>query len=511
MKKEEITLDGFSLTPEDVERVAKGKASVSLSSEARKRIKSSRECILSALSKGKPIYGVNTGFGALSNVIIDSSQIEQLQKNLIRSHCTGVGEPFPKEEVRAMMVLCANFFSMGNSGVGLELVQKLLDLLNRGVHPVVPQKGSVGACGDLAPLAHLASVLIGEGEAIYGGRQLSGAEALKQAGISPLQLKAKEGLAMINGTQTMTALGSLALLKAERLTKIADIVGAATLDALRGTLTAFDLDIQAVRPHPGQMKVAKNFHRLMEKSEITISHKECPRIQDAYSLRCIPQVHGAVRDVLNYVRSTLSIEINSATDNPLVFSEKDKVESGGNFHGEPVAFAMDFMGIAMSELGGISERRIEKLLNPVFSELPPFLTDKGGLHSGLMMIQVSAASLASENKLLASPASVDSIPTSSDKEDHVSMGTTAARKAKEILENVEYILAMELLASTQGLYFLLPLKPGIGIQAACRVIREVVSPITEDRRYHEDIKAIRNLIENGSILDEVERAAGSLL
>lgn len=461
--------------------------------------------------RGELIYGVNTGFGALSNVVINPDQIEELQRNLIRSHCTGVGEPFPEEDVRAMMLLRANFFARGNSGVRLELVQKLLDLLNRRVNPVVPQKGSVGASGDLAPLAHMSSVLTGEGLAQYCGKRLNGSEALKQAGITPIKLKAKEGLAMINGTGAMTSTGTLTLLKAERLSKIADIVGAATLDALRGTLTAFDPDIQAVRPHPGQMKVSKNFHSLMEHSEITISHKDCPRIQDAYSLRCIPQVHGAVRDVLDYVRKVISIEINSATDNPLVFPEQNKIESGGNFHGEPVAFAMDFLGIAMSELGGIAERRIEKLLNPVFSDLPPFLTDKGGLHSGLMMVQVSAAALASENKILASPASVDSIPTSSDKEDHVSMGTTAARKAKEIIENVEQILSMEILASSQGLYFLEPLKPGTGIQAAYRVIREVVPPIKEDRPFHEDIGAIRNLIETGKLLKEVEKVTGPLL
>ena len=505
-----MLLNGFDLTPEDVQRVALEGEEVFLSEEAKVRIRASRACIERAIEEGRHIYGVNTGFGALSNVVIDASQIEQLQENLIRSHCTGVGEPFSEPEVRAMMVLRANFFARGNSGVRLELVQKLIDLLNRRVHPVVPQKGSVGASGDLAPLAHLASVLIGEGEAIYQGERLPGREALNRAGLEPIRLKAKEGLGMINGTQVMTAVGVLGLLKAERLVKIADIVGAATLDALRGTLTAFDPDIQAVRPHPGQMEVSENFHKLMEGSEITISHKDCPRIQDAYSLRCIPQVHGAVRDVLRYVRNVLTIEINAATDNPLVFPEKDKVESGGNFHGEPVAFALDFMGIAMSELGGISERRIEKLLNPVFSELPPFLTDKGGLHSGLMMIQVSAASLASENKILASPASVDSIPTSSDKEDHVSMGTTAARKVHEIIENVEHILAMEILASTQGLYFLEPMKPGIGIQAAYRLIREAVPPIKADRRYHEDIAAIRGLIESGRLLEVVEAVCGPL-
>ena len=505
-----VILDGFNLKPEEVQRVAFEFEEVVLAEEAKKRIRASRACVEKAVMEGKRIYGVNTGFGALSNVVIDASQIEQLQENLIRSHCTGVGPPFSEPEVRAMMVLRANFFARGNSGVRLELVQRLVDLLNQRVHPVVPQKGSVGASGDLAPLAHLASVLIGEGEAFCEGVRLPGREALKWAGLEPITLKAKEGLGMINGTQTMTAVGVLGLLKAERLVKIADIVGAATLDALRGTLTAFDPDIQAVRPHPGQMEVAENFHKLMKGSEITISHKDCPRVQDAYSLRCIPQVHGAVRDVLRYVRNVLTIEINAATDNPLVFPEKDKVESGGNFHGEPVAFALDFMGIAMSELGGISERRIEKLLNPVFSDLPPFLTDKGGLHSGLMMIQVSAASLASENKILASPASVDSIPTSSDKEDHVSMGTTAARKVHEIIENVEHILAMEILASTQGLYFLEPMKPGIGIQAAYRLIREIVAPIEQDRRYHEDIRSIRGLIESGRILKVVEEACGPL-
>jgi histidine ammonia-lyase len=443
-------------------------------------------------------------------VKIERKGLAQLQKNLVMSHAAGVGDPLDPAVVRLAMVLRINALAKGHSGVRPLLNDRLVELFNRGIVPVVPRQGSVGASGDLAPLAHLASVLIGEGEAIYQGERLPGREALNRAGLEPIRLKAKEGLGMINGTQVMTAVGVLGLLKAERLVKIADIVGAATLDALRGTLTAFDPDIQAVRPHPGQMEVSENFHKLMEGSEITISHKDCPRIQDAYSLRCIPQVHGAVRDVLRYVRNVLTIEINAATDNPLVFPEKDKVESGGNFHGEPVAFALDFMGIAMSELGGISERRIEKLLNPVFSELPPFLTDKGGLHSGLMMIQVSAASLASENKILASPASVDSIPTSSDKEDHVSMGTTAARKVHEIIENVEHILAMEILASTQGLYFLEPMKPGIGIQAAYRLIREAVPPIKADRRYHEDIAAIRGLIESGRLLEVVEAVCGPL-
>ncbi len=505
-----VKLDGRNLSLEDVEAVAVHGVKAELTEDVKARITDSRRCIEGTMGKGRPIYGVNTGFGALSNVIIDESQTEALQANLIRSHCAGVGDPFEEREVRAMLLLRANTFALGNSGVRLALVRHLLDCLNSGIHPVVPQKGSVGASGDLAPAAHLTAALLGEGEAFFKGRRIKAAEALKQAGIKPVRLSAKEGLAMINGTQAMTASGTLSLIRAQRLAKVADIAGAATLDALRGTLTAFDPAIQAARPHPGQMEVSRNFFRLMKGSEITVSHKDCPRVQDAYSLRCIPQVHGAVRDVFRYVRNVLATEVNSATDNPLVFPEKDSVESGGNFHGEPVAFALDFLGIAASELGSISERRLEKLLNPVFSRLPPFLTDKGGLHSGLMMIQVSAAALASENKLLASPSSVDSIPTSSDKEDHVSMGATSSRKVKEILSNVTNILAMEILASTQGLYFLKPLEPGDGIKRLYEIVRDRVPPILEDRCFHNDIVEIYDLIESGKILEEVERAVEAL-
>jgi histidine ammonia-lyase len=510
MDETNVRLDGKHLTLEEIEAVAIHGIKAELTGDAEARIAKSRRCIEGAVGKGRPIYGVNTGFGALSNVIIDKSQTKALQANLIRSHCTGVGDPFEEREVRAMLLLRANTFALGNSGVRLGLVNHLLNCLNSGIHPVVPQKGSVGASGDLAPAAHLTAALLGEGEVFFKGNRMKAIEALKRAGIKPASLSAKEGLAMINGTQAMTASGVLSLLRAERLAKTADIAGAATLDALRGTLTAFDPAIQAARPHPGQMEVSKNFFSLMKGSEITVSHKDCPRVQDAYSLRCIPQVHGAVRDVLRYARNVLTIEANSATDNPLVFCEEGSVESGGNFHGEPVAFALDFLGIAASELGSISERRIEKLLNPVFSQLPPFLTDKGGLHSGLMMIQVSAAALASENKLLASPASVDSIPTSSDKEDHVSMGATASRKLKEILTNVTNILAMEMLASTQGLYFLKPLEPGEGIKRFYEVVRDRVPPILEDRCFHNDIVEIYGLIESGLILEEVGRSVGTL-
>jgi histidine ammonia-lyase len=505
-----VFIDGKHLTLEDVLEVAEGRAKVKISGSVPKRVKQSRDFIEKALRQGEKIYGVTTGFGLLSDQIIDHSQIEDLQRNLIRSHSVGVGTYFDEVSTRAIMLLRANVIAMGYSGVRMELLKCLVDMINRGVHPLVPEQGSVGASGDLAPLAHLASVLIGEGEAVFEGKGLSGKRAMDKAGIPILTLKAKEGLALVNGTQVMTGVGLLALLRGERLCKIADIVGACTLDALKGSFRVFDLDIDRVRPFPGSFAVSKNFQKLGQKDEIAESHKFCPKIQDAYSLRCIPQVHGAVRDALVYVRKTLEVEVNSATDNPLVFAEKRKILNCGNFHGEPVAFALDLLGMVISELGGISERRIEKLINPALSGLPPFLTTEGGLHSGLMMVQVSAAALASENKVLAHPASVDSIPTSADKEDHVSMGTIAARKGRDIVKNVEHILAMELLCATQGLEFLLPLRPGIGIEEAYRVVREKVPPIKGDRRFSEDIKKIQSLIESGELLRHVESAVGGL-
>ncbi len=505
-----IILDGEHLTLKQVEEVGEGKAQVKISPSVAKKVKRSRDFIEKALRQGQKIYGVTTGFGLLSDQLIDSSQIETLQRNLLRSHSVGVGPYFDEVTTRAIMLLRANVLAMGYSGVRMEVLKTLVEMLNRGVHPLIPEKGSVGASGDLAPLAHLASVLMGEGEALFNGKRMAGKKAMLRAGIPPLTLKAKEGLALINGTQVMTAVGVLALLRAERLCKVADVVGACTLEALKGTLSAFDTDIQKVRPFPGQLAVSKNFQRLDRDSEIAQSHRFCSKIQDAYSLRCIPQVHGAVREGLSFVRKILEIEVNSATDNPLIFAEKEKILNGGNFHGEPVAFAMDLLGIVVSKLGSISERRIEKLINPALSGLPPFLTKKGGLHSGLMMVQVSAASLASENKVLAHPASVDSIPTSADKEDHVSMGTISARKAMEIVRNVEHILAMELLCATQGLEFLLPLRPGIGVGEAYRVVREKVPPIKGDRRFSEDIGKIQSLIESGELLRRVEQVVGPI-
>lgn len=505
-----IYLDGEKLTLEQVQEVSERKARIRIHPSVKDKVKKSRDFVEKALRQGEKIYGVTTGFGMLCDQLINLPQIEELQRNLIRSHSVGVGPFFDEVSTRAIMVLRANVIAKGYSGVRMEILRCLTEMVNKGVHPLIPEQGSVGASGDLAPLAHLSSVLMGEGEATYRGKRMPGKKAMKKAGIPLVTLKAKEGLSLINGTQVMSAIGLMALLRAERLCKVADIVGACTLDALKGTFSAFDPDIQRVRPFPGQLAVARNFQKLGKYDPIAESHKSCPKVQDAYSIRCMPQVHGAVRDALGYVRRTMEVEVNSATDNPLIFAERGKILNCGNFHGEPVAFALDLLGIVVAELGSISERRIEKLINPALSGLPPFLTQQGGLHSGLMMVQVSAASLVSENKVLAHPASVDSIPTSADKEDHVSMGTIAARKARDIVKNVEQILAMELLCATQGLEFLLPLHPGRGIHEAYKVVREKVPPIKGDRRFSEDIEEIRSLIESGDLLRRVEKIAGNL-
>ncbi len=505
-----VFIDGENLTLEDVQEIAEGRAAVKIHRSVGKKVKRSRDFVEDALRREEKIYGVTTGFGLLCDNLISLPQIEELQRNLIRSHSVGVGPFFDEATTRAIMVLRANVIAKGYSGVRPEVLGRLADMVNKGVHPLIPEQGSVGASGDLAPLAHLASVMIGEGEAVYRGQRMPGKKAMQKAGVRPVTLKAKEGLSLINGTQVMTAVGLRALLRAERLCKVADLVGACTLDALKGTFSAFDPDIQRVRPFPGQLAVARNFQKLGKYDPIAESHKSCPKIQDAYSIRCMPQVHGAVRDALGYARKTLEVEVNSATDNPLIFAERGKILNGGNFHGEPVAFAMDLLGIAAAELGSIAERRIEKLINPALSGLPAFLTKEGGLHSGLMMVQVSAASLVSENKVLAHPASVDSIPTSADKEDHVSMGTIAARKARDIVRNVEKILAMELLCATQGLEFLLPLRPGRGIYEAYKVVRERVPPIEADRRFSDDIGKIHALIESGDLLRRVEKVGGAL-
>jgi len=413
-------------------------------------------------------------------------------------------------QVKAIMLLQANQLCQGASGVRPVVVRQLLGLLNNDIIPLVPQQGSVGASGDLSPLAHIGLVMIGRGLVYYKGKIVNGADALEKAGMEPLILKAKEGLAITNGTEVMTAIGILNLLEAEKLCKISDIAGAMSLEALRGTDKAFDPRIQALRPHSGQMDSAENLRKLLSGSQIRRSHKDCQKVQDSYSLRCMPQVHGATKTALKHIRQVLETELNSVTDNPLVFAKEQEVLSGGNFHGQPVALAMDYLGIAAAELADISERRLARLLDTSLSGLPGFLTEHGGLNSGLMITQNTAASLVSENKVLAHPSSVDSIPTSANQEDHVSMGTFGARKAGQICGNVRYVLACELLAAAQGLEFLRPLKPGKGVDAAYQVIRQGVKAFKQDREFHQDIEAINDMILDGDILDAVEKQIGKL-
>lgn len=501
-----MKLTGENLSIENVWTVSRGEK-VELDQDARVRIRASRAYIEGQVAKGEVIYGVNTGFGAFSSVRISDADIVQLQKNLIRSHSTGVGPNFSPEQTRAIMVLRANALARGHSGIREVVIEKILEFLNHDVLPVIPQQGSVGASGDLAPLSHLALALIGEGEIWLDGKPADTQQVLKSKSIQPLELQAKEGLSLINGCQVMTAVGMLALYEARRLVRMMDLAGAMTLEAMKGSRKAFDPLIAATRPHPGEAKTARNMLKLLEESsEIADSHADCTKVQDAYSLRCIPAVHGAGKDALHYGLRVLETEANSSTDNPLVFEEQGKILSCGNFHGEPVAFALDFMGIAMSAMASISECRIEKLINPAMSELPAFLAPKGGLNSGLMIVQVAAASLVSENKILSHPASVDSIPTSADKEDHVSMGTIAARKFRQIVGNAENIVAMELLAASQALDLLKPLKPSRPVRTAFERIRKDVPFAEEDRVFAKDIEKIRNMIR----ADQFDSVIGGL-
>ncbi|MFN0111517.1 MAG: histidine ammonia-lyase [Blastocatellia bacterium] len=481
-----IELDGQSLSLAQTEAVANGQP-VSLSAAARERMEASRRFVEQLIARGDVVYGINTGFGALSEVTIPNDQLRELQINLVRSHSCGVGDPLPEKVVRAMMLHRANVLAKGYSGCRPLIVETLIAMLNNGVHPVVPAKGSVGASGDLAPLAHQALVVIGEGEAIYRDERLPGGDAMQRAGVEPLLLEAKEGLALLNGTQAMTAVGGLALLAALKLTEAADVIGAMTLEALRGTPVAFDEKIHAVRPHAGQRESARRLRELIEHSEIRESHRDKgadPRVQDAYALRCMPQVHGAVRDALAHARQIVEIEINSATDNPLVFApdgnQAGEVLSGGNFHGEPVSLAFDYAGIAIADLATISERRVERLVNPSLSGLPAFLSPHPGTNSGMMIAQVTAAALIAENNVLAHPASVFTLPTSANKEDHVSMGMTAALKLAQIVRNVETVLAIELLCAAQGLEFLKPLKPGPKLAEVHRRVRQRVPALERD-------------------------------
>jgi len=496
---EVLELHGDRLRLEDVERVAGSDAPVvRLAAPARARVEAARALVEQAVAEQRVVYGLTTGFGALSDVVIPVEQIRELQTNLIRSHAAGVGEPLGEAETRAVMLLRANVLALGRSGVRPALIDLLTEMLNRRVHPVIPARGSVGASGDLAPLSHLALVLIGEGEAVYEGRRMSGGEALRRAGLEPVELEAKEGLALNNGTQVQTAVGVLALLAAERALETAEVAGAMSLEGLRGTPDAFDEAIQRARPHPGQLESAARLRALLEGSEIRESHRYGdPRVQDAYSLRCMPQVHGAARQALAYVRQVLECEVNSATDNPLIFPEDGRILSGGNFHGQPVAQALDLLAMACASVASMSERRLARLVDPALSGLPPFLTPEPGLNSGLMMAQVTAAALVAELRLRAHPASVDSIPTGANKEDHVPMGVAAALKAREAVRLLESVLALELLAAAQALEFLAPLRPGKGVLRAYERIRERVPRLERDRPLAPDIAAIESLVRSG--------------
>jgi histidine ammonia-lyase len=504
-----VILDGDSLTIQNIIAVARRFEQVGISDLGRERITASRAVVEKVLDAEKPVYGISTGFGEFSKIFISRPEREKLQRNLILSHAAGVGEYLPEEVVRAAMLLRANSLTKGYSGIRLTTVEKLTEMLNHRVFPAVPSKGSVGASGDLAPLAHIALVLMGEGQAFADGRLVSGSEALAAAGLESITLGGKEGLALINGTQVMTAVGVLLWHDAVNLLKVADVAVAMSLEALRGTRTAFDERIGQVRPHRGQLATAANVLKLTADSGIMASHVDCGKVQDAYSLRCAPQVHGASKDALRRTLEVLTVEVNSATDNPLIMPNGE-VLSGGNFHGQPVALAMDYIKLALAELGSISERRISRMLDSHLSELPPFLTAYPGIDSGLMITQYTAAALVSENKVLAHPACVDSIPTSANQEDHVSMGTIAARQAREMLENVRNVLAIELLAAAQGIDFLRPYTPGLGTAVAHSQIRQQVPHLEEDRVPAPDIGAVYRLIASGGLISAVEAAIGPL-
>jgi histidine ammonia-lyase len=506
-------LTGGELTPSDVWAVAVERApSPELSGSAREAMNAAHELVMRATqATSEQTYGVTTGFGRLVSRQIPRELAEELQLRLLRSHACGVGDPYPDEVVRSAMLLRANALATGNSGSRPEVVELLIACLDRGVLPRVPARGSVGASGDLAPLAHLALPLVGEGEAWYEGELLAGAEALRRAGLAPVRLAAKEGLSLINGTQFMAAQGALGLVRARRLAKAADCACALSLDSLQGSRTSFLPQVHALRPLRGQAASARNVLRLLDGSAIMESHRWCDKVQDAYSLRCAPQVHGASRDLLDYVGYTVETELNSATDNPLVLVQDELLVSAGNFHGQPLAFALDALAMAVAELGSISERRTERLVNPNLSEgLPAFLTANGGLNSGFMIAQYVAASLVSENKSLCHPASVDSIPTSAGQEDHVSMGNASGLKAWQVVANAERVIAIELLAAAQAVEFLAPLEPGAGALVTHDFVRTLSQRLRDDRPLSGDIEAVAAAIRDGSLIDAVESQVGEL-
>ena len=508
-----VLLDGSSLGIRQAKEIVDKNLKLGITQKAERNIKRSRDVIEKWISSGEVIYGVTTGFGEFKDVSIPPKDIERLQHNLIISHSAGVGEPLPKNIVRLMLLLRINSLAKGYSGVRLELVNRLVKIFNLGIVPFIPSQGSVGSSGDLAPLAHLASFIIGEGYAYYGSEVLPSKTVLARHGLKPFKLSAKEGLALINGTQMMTAYAVEILNRAGRLSKLADISGALSVEALRGSDNAFKDALQQVRPHKGQIGTAANLRKLLKKSEIRNSHLDCGKVQDAYSLRCMPQVHGAVKDTIEYAGKVIEIEVNSATDNPLIFAETNEHIEGGNFHGEPIAFVMDFLKIALSELGNISERRTARLVDGSLSGLPRFLTPpaNAGLNSGLMIAQYTAASLVSENKVLCHPASVDSIPTSANQEDHNSLGSVAARKCFEVLNNTEKVLAIEILCSCQGIDFLKPLKCGTGTGAAYSRIRHSVKHITNDVYLNEYIQQVCDVIYSNDFVKFVESKCGKLV
>ena len=512
-----LVVDGKSLTLDKIKKFVTENQKVILSSAAKKRITSSRALIDRWIKENKIIYGVTTGFGEFANVKISQEDTEKLQRNLIISHAAGVGENLPPLIVKIMMLLRINALARGHSGIRLATLEHLTAMINYNIIPVIPSQGSVGSSGDLAPLSHLVLAMIGEGEVqivknvlndkVVASNIISAKSAFKKFELTPVKLGAKEGIALINGTQMMTAFASWICIQAKKLIKTSDISAALSHEALRGTDNAYDLRLHQLRPYEGQIATAKNLLALLNKSEIRASHVEDdPRVQDSYSIRCIPQIHGASRDAINYVCSRIEIELNSVTDNPLIFPETGDYREGGNFHGQPLALAMDFMAIALSELANVSERRIERLVNGSLSQLPRFLTKEGGLNSGLMIAQYTAASLVSENKVLSHPASVDSIPTSANQEDHNSMGSIAARKCFQILKNVQSVIAIELLTAAQGVEFWKPLKCGEGTDAAYQTIRKVVPPLTKDRILYKDICKVSKLVLTGEVLRAVEKA-----
>ena len=503
-----VYIDGENLNIEDVHKVSRDFEEVKMVAICKETIERSRDVVEDKLDGEEDVYGINTGFGDLANVKIEKEKTKELQENLIRSHASGVGETFDTDVVRATMLLRANTLSKGYSGIRLKVIELLIDMLNEGVHPVIPSQGSVGASGDLAPLAHMSLVLIGEGEAYYNEEKFSGEEALKRAGLEPVELKAKEGLALVNGTQIMTAIGALTVHDGKRMLKGAQIAGAMSLEALKGTDAVFDCRIHQIRPHQGQIECAKNLRKLTSDSEIIESHRDCEKVQDPYTLRCMPQVYGATKDALRYVEKVLEIEMNSANDNPLVFPDGDVI-SGGNFHGQPIALALDYLAAAISEIGDISERTTDKLMYEEESGLPRFLSENEGLNSGFMIAQYTAASLVSENKVLSHPASADSIPTSAGQEDHVSMGSISARQAKEVLENVENVVAIELMSAAQGLEFH-DKTPGKGVSTAYESVREEVEPLKRDRSLSEDIEKVKDMIMSGDLIERVEDEVGTL-